>query len=146
MNHVDCFLTTLLPHSPFKKVKTLFARHEFQASIGNLPHIHLMLRVSWEELKEEEIFFVNDLVRASYLDIVKMDEIPRYIEEDLFKTPSDAKEITNLGQHILGHHYCSSKCLVRIGENKYVCRKPNYLLMNPAPNNTREVYRLSQKW
>ena len=130
-----------IPHSPFKKVKTLFARHEFQASIGNLPHIHLMLRVSWEELSDGEKIFVNDLVRASYLDIVKIDEIPRYIEEGLFKEASDAKEITNLGREILGHHYCSPKCLVRIGEDKYVCRKPNYLKMNPAPNNTREVYK-----
>ena len=81
------------------------------------------------------------MVRASYLDIIKIDEIPRYIEEGLFKEASDAKEITNLGKEILGHHYCSPKCLVRIGEDKYVCRKPNYLKMNPAPNNTREVFK-----
>ena len=65
------------PYSPFKKVKTLFARHEFQASIGNFPHICLMLRVSWEELADGENCFVNGLVRASYLDTIKMDEIPR---------------------------------------------------------------------
>ena len=50
-----------------------------------------MLRVSWEELTDEEKTFVNDLIRASYLDIVNVDEIPRYIEEGLFKEASDAK-------------------------------------------------------
>ena len=73
------------PSSPFRKVVTLFARHEFQASIGNLPHIHCMLKVGWEYLSEEEKKIVNNLVRASYLDIIKMDEIPRFIEEGLFK-------------------------------------------------------------
>ena len=129
------------PSSPFKKVKTLFARHEFQVSINNLPHIHCMLRVAWEDLSTEEKDFVNDLVRASYLDIVKMDEIPRYIDEGLFKTAYDAKEITNLAKNILAHHYCSPKCLVKVGDNKFVCRKPNYLLMHPPPNNTRDMYK-----
>ena len=30
--------------------------------------------------------------------------------------------------------------MVRVGENKFVCRKPNYLKMNPQPGNTRETY------
>ena len=101
-----------------------------------------MLKVAWEDLSEQEKYFVNDLVRASYLDIIKMDEIPRYLQEGLFKTASDAREITKLGKSTLGHLYCTPKCQVRVGENKYICRVPNYLLMNPPPNNTREVYKI----
>ena len=37
----------LSPHSPFKAVDAFFARHEFQSSKGNLPHIHAMLKVKW---------------------------------------------------------------------------------------------------
>ena len=117
----------------------MFARHEFQASVGNLPHIHLMLRVSWNELSENEQLFVKDLIRASHLDVIRVDDIPRYIEEGLLKHPSDVQVITNLAKSILAHH-CTPKCQVRVGENKYVCRKPNFLLMNPKPDNTREVY------
>lgn len=46
------FLNYLLksPHSPFKQVDAIFARDEYQAEVGNLPHIHLMLSISWDML------------------------------------------------------------------------------------------------
>ena len=127
------------PSSPFKKVETMFARHEFQASVGNLPHIHLMLRVKYNELIATETTFVNDLVRAGYLDIIRVNEISCYIEKGLFQHPSDVKIITKLAKSILVHH-CIPKCPVRLGEDKFVCQKPNYLKMKPCPGNTKEIY------
>ena len=61
------------PHSPFINVESLFARHEFQASVGNLPHIHAMLKIAWHLLTMAQRAFVNDLIRASLLDIVRVD-------------------------------------------------------------------------
>ena len=100
-----------------------------------------MLGGAWEDLSTEDQVFVNDLVRYSYMHIIKIEKIPRCIEEGLLKLVSDAKVVTNLGKMILTHHYCSPKCLVRRDQNEYVCRKPNYLLMNPPPNNTRDIYK-----
>ena len=31
--------------SPFQHVESLFARYKFQASVGNLPHMHAMLKI-----------------------------------------------------------------------------------------------------
>ena len=94
-----------------------------------------MQKVLWNELSENQKILVNDLVIAIHF----VDEILRYIEEELFEHPSDLKIITDLTKSILAHHY-TPICQVRLGENKYVCRKPNYLSMNPKPENTRQVY------
>ena len=60
------------PHRPFINVEYLFARHEFQESVGNLPHIHVMLKITWHLLTMAQRLFVNDLIRASLLDIVRV--------------------------------------------------------------------------
>ena len=61
------------PHSPFINVESLFARHKFQTSVGNLTHIHAMLKIAWHLLTMAQRAFVNDLIRASLLDIVRVD-------------------------------------------------------------------------
>ena len=127
------------PSSPFKSVSSLFARHEFQSQAGNLPHIHAMVKVNWEELSCDQKEFVRDCIRASVLDIVRVDEIPRLIEEGLLTHSSDVKMITNLGSQIL-KHLCNPRCLVMVGDDTFVCRKPNYLKKNPPPGNTTEKF------
>ena len=127
------------PFSPFKNIETIFARHEFQSSIGNLPHIHAMLKLMWNAMSQEQRDHVNELIRASYLDIVRVDERPRLIEEGRCQHDLDVKEIIELAKSIVVHR-CSLKCMIRVGENKFVYRKLNYLKMNPHPGNTRETY------
>ena len=51
----------------------------------NLPHIHFILRIVLEELTDDEKLVVNYLVWACYLDIVKVDEVTRYIEEGVLR-------------------------------------------------------------
>lgn len=101
-----------------------------------------MIKIAWHLLTEEEKVKVRDLIRASHLDIVKVDEIPRLIEEGLIKDASQVRSISELGRKILSHLVCSPSCLVMVAEDKEVCRKPNYLLKNPAPNITRETYEI----
>jgi hypothetical protein len=127
------------PSSPFKNVDSIFARHEFQSTVGNLPHIHAMLKVKWENLSQEERECVNDCIRASVLDIVRVDEVQRHVDEGLFKHPSDLKNVIDIAMAVLPHK-CNPRCLVMTGPNKFTCRKPNYLLMNPQPGNTHEKY------
>jgi hypothetical protein len=94
------------PSSPFKRVESIFTRHEFQSSVGNLPHIHAMIQVMWHELSEDEKDCVNECICASYLDIIRVDKIQNLIDEGLLKHPSDVKIITQLAKEILVHH-CS---------------------------------------
>ena len=44
-----------------------------------------MIRLQWEEMTEDETYFVNDLIRASVLDIVRPEEVYLFIEEDIFQ-------------------------------------------------------------
>ena len=85
--------------------------------------------------------FVNGLIRASLFDIVRVDEIQRLIDEGLFKNSNDVKKIFDIGRSVLNHHF-TPRCLVMVDEDKYVCRKPNYLTMNPPPGNTRSTYQI----
>ena len=109
----------------------------FKVMQKNLPHIHAMLKVNWTQLTNDEKLFVNDCIRASVLDIVKVEETNRLIDEGLWKNKNEIYKLTSLATSILSHK-CSPRCLVMIDENKFVCRKPNYLKMNPPSGNTIE--------
>ena len=84
------------PSSPFKNVSSLFARHEFQSQAGNLPHIHTMIKINWNSLTNQEKQFVNDCIRASVLDIVKVHEMQRLVDEGLLNDVCEVSKITNL--------------------------------------------------
>ena len=73
------------PYSPFKSVDAFFARHEFQSTKGNLPHIHAMLKVNWGSLNTQERIFVRDLIRADVFEIVKPHEVQQLYDEKLLK-------------------------------------------------------------
>ena len=75
------------------------------------------------------------------MDIIKVEEINCLIDEGLINTSSEVRNITNLAKNILSHK-CNPRCLVMVGENKFVCRKPNYLKMNNPPGNTIEKYEI----
>ena len=129
------------PSSPFKNVSSLFARHEFQSQADNLPHIHTMIKIYWNSLTNQEKQFFNDCIRAGVLDIVKVHEMQRLVDEGLLNDVCEVSKITNLAKKILSHK-CTPRCLVMIGENKFVCRKPNYSKMNNPPGNPSEKYEI----
>ena len=62
----------IIPSSSFKNVDIIFARHEFQSTVGNLPHIHAMFKVKWDKLSQEEKKCVNECIHASVLDIIRI--------------------------------------------------------------------------
>ena len=65
---------------------------------------------------------LNDLIRASLFDIVRVDEIQRLIYEGLFNNKNDVTNIFDIFRSVLSHH-CTSICLVMLEEDKYVCHK-----------------------
>ena len=100
-----------------------------------------MLKIAWNLLTMYQREFVNNLIRDSLLDIVRVDEIQRLIDKGLFKNSNNVTKIFDIGQSVLSHH-CTPRCLVMVDEDKYVCRKTNYLTMNPPPGNTRSMYKI----
>ena len=124
-------------HSPYKKVLSIFSRNEYQASAGNLSHIHLILEVDIKKLNQQEKDFVDDLCRCSVLDIVRSNEIQKYIDNGTFKTLDDHRDMVQNGLKFLGH-VCNSRCLVRIDGGGFRCRKLNYLLI--SLDNTKHTY------
>lgn len=64
------YLTTSTS-SPFKKIKSVFLRNEYQKDIGNLSHIHMIIQIDWDLLNPDEVKEVKDLIRANVMDIVR---------------------------------------------------------------------------
>ena len=126
------------PSSPFQKVAAMFARHEFQKDIGNLPHIHAMIKIAWEALSQSQREFLDELICASILEIVRPEEVQRFIEHGLLKSLLDLKGVIQNASKIFPHR-CNERCLIAVGPNEYRCRKLNFLLTNRPPNNTRSV-------
>jgi hypothetical protein len=131
------------PSSPFCKVGSIFARCEYQKDVGNLHHIHLILQVEYDLLTEEQIDFVNNLVRASVLDVVRPHEVSKLIEEGVFKCIDDYTDMQNDAKSMLSH-VCGSRCVRITNDGKFVCRKLNNLLEacnDPNLTNTRDSFK-----
>ncbi len=124
--------------SPFKKVLTMFARFEYQKDVGNLPHIHSLLKIHWETLSSEEKEFVKELIRASVLEIVRPDEAEHLRRDGIISSMHDIDDIIKDAQTMLTHH-CSPRCLMAVGDGVYKCRKVNYL--RETLDNTRHVFK-----
>ena len=71
-----------------------------------------MIILQWEEMTEYETGFVNDLIYASVLDIVRPDEVDRSIEEVIFTDCHDVYTVYNNVMKILSHIY-NGKSLLR---------------------------------
>ena len=98
-----------------------------------------MFKILCSALNAAQKKFVNNLIRASYMEIVRPEECQRLIREGLIKDVFEVKKIHDLGKKILSHR-CSPRCQVMVGPNKFVCRKPNNLSLNPPPSKTREKF------
>ncbi len=80
--------------SPYHPSEAIFCRDEYQADVGNLPHIHMMISLEkCIEINEEQTEKFHDLVRASIVDIVRGDEVQGLIDEGLLKDFSDVYEV-----------------------------------------------------
>lgn len=128
------------PSSPYIDVGALFARDEYQAEVGNLPHIHLMLSINWEKLNQSQKDSINDLIRASVCNIVRHDEVDQLIEEGLLESVDDVEDVENDGKIILPHR-CNQRCLVRVsdgdGPEAFRCKKQNNLKI--SSDNTKHT-------
>lgn len=123
--------------SPFKDQKSIFSRKEYQKDRGNLSHAHVMNEVDWENLTDDQIDFVEDLIRASVCDIVRSDEVSEYIEEGIFDSVDDYYVIKIDGETFLAHR-CNDSCLVRMPDGTLRCQKLNNV--NISDDNTKHCF------
>ena len=122
--------------SPFKKVMCMFARHEYQKDVGNLPHIHAMIKIDPNTFTENEQYFTEELIRADVLAIVRPTEVEKLKEQGLVRDFDEMRDVIDDGSTVLPHT-CSERCLRAVGNGKYVCRHVKVLSKNQPPNNVR---------
>ena len=97
-----------------------------------------MLKVNWDNLSDEEKKFMDDLIRASVVDVVRTDEVNHLIEHGLLESMDDLKEVLDDAEKVLGHR-CGPACLVRDGPNSLKCKKLNNLIV--SPDNTKHIFK-----
>ena len=104
------------PTSPCAPVDAMWARDEYQDSIGNLPHIHLIKCIDEKVMYREQKARMDDLIRASICDIVRSDKVQHLIDDGIFKSVDDHKDMQNDAGDILPH-ICTERCKRRVGNN-----------------------------
>ena len=70
-------------------MRSIFSRDEYQNSIGNLPHIHMMVEMSLETLTEHQKGMLEELIRSYICDIVQAEDIEKLKEEGIIKNIDD---------------------------------------------------------
>ena len=63
----------------------------------------MMIEVYYDLLSADELYFVENLARASVCDIIKSDEIDPFVEEKLIFNKEDIHDIINDAQSFLSH-------------------------------------------
>ena len=125
-------------YSPFHPCETIFARDEYQDSVGNLPHIHALIGMDRSNMTTEQLDRVDDLVRASYGDIIKISDLEGLIDENIISSIHDRHEIEEDAKKFL-RHVCTERCKKRVSytgtDDDFICRKLNNCAV--SPDNTR---------
>ena len=75
--------------SPFHQCHSIFARDEYQNSVGNLPHIHALVGMNREIMTDDQISKVDGFTRGSYGDIVKINDLESLINENTIDSIDD---------------------------------------------------------
>ena len=114
------------PSSPYFPMDSIFVRDEFQELNGNLPHIHLMCSLKYEEMNDEQRYRIDNLVRASFGLIVRTDELSDFMKEGILESIEDWVDMNKDARDILAHH-CNERCMKRVGYSgkgtDFACRK-----------------------
>ena len=66
--------------------------------------------------------FVDDIIRAGIFDLVRSNEIQKFINDGIFEDASDVFEIYNNATSFLPHR-CNDSCLVKKADGQLNCRK-----------------------
>jgi predicted GIY-YIG superfamily endonuclease len=121
---------TKSPHSPYLNVKATFARREYQSNSGNLAHSHIIIGINEAELTREQKAFVDNLACGSVFDVVRCDNIEKYIKKGIIHSQDEIPPLVDNAIAFLTHK-CSNRCLVKTSTGQLRCRMPQYMRMTP---------------
>ena len=100
-----------------------------------------MLSIKVDLLDDVQREKIQGLIRASIADIVRIDEMEDFINDNILKSWEDVYDVRKLGQKKLSHK-CSQRCQMRIGpgdgSENFKCCKLNNMTVNP--NYTKDFF------
>ena len=99
-----------MPYVTFYPMKSIFSRDEYQNTIGNLPHIYMMVEMPLEDMTQEKKDTLEELIRSYVFDIVRAEDIQNLKDEGIIKNIDDVLDIKKDATNFLLH-----KCSMQIG-------------------------------
>ena len=120
------------PEKPFGvDVLKIFNRDEYQADVGNLCHMHMLVTLPLSYDNAEDKIKIQKLIRGSVDDIVSFDEVDGYIKEGLLDDWEDYELMKEQASKFLKHVH-DSRCKMRTGsgDKELKCRRPDPILMS----------------
>ena len=130
---IDYLVNSLEAKEGIGHVLKIFGRDEYQDGEGNLPHFHLLLALAQDISTDEGLRFVENLVRGSSAEIVREDEVDRFVEMGLLKNRDEWIRLQHDAKLFLSHNRCSQRCMRRLLDGTLVCRVPDNHLSSPDP-------------
>ncbi len=108
-------------------MRSMFARDEYQNTIGNLSHIHIMMvQMDVESMSDKQKDILEELIREYICDIVRDEDLEKLSNEGIIQSIDDVRSIEKDAECFLPHKY-SMRCLKRVphrgNNNDYVCKK-----------------------
>ena len=123
------------PEKPLGKIGAAFWRDEYQEDQGNLPHVHALFRVEFNEDDRCAVEEFQDRVRGCLVDIVRLDEIDDLVARGLLDSHEDWCEVLNLAEQILTHRTRRNMKRTGPGDNDIQPREGNNFYKHPNPTN-----------
>ena len=77
-----------------------------------------MVRLDWSQISEEETEFVKDLIRASIFDVVRPNEVERYVKEGFFTKMHDIHKVYEKAEKYLLHRR-NERCFVKRADGTF---------------------------
>ena len=123
------------------KAVAIFARDEYQALSGNLPHLHYVVVIDKKALGPNAQEKIMAMFRTSPYEMIKSEDLQSFIDEGLLKSEHEVGEKLSLATEILSHK-CGPRCQMRVGSGdgpeNFKCRKPHSVFDTPDP--TRDCF------
>jgi predicted GIY-YIG superfamily endonuclease len=115
----------------------LFWRDEYQDGEGNLSHIHGLARAVVGS--EEELRVLRDKIRGFNADIVRVEEVPDFVERQIFDKHDDWYEMSEEARTILTHRTERNKKRTGTGDDDVTSRTVDPVYLTPDPTQHVEV-------
>ena len=112
--------------SPLKKLLAIFERRKYQKLGEILSHGHVIFELYYISITLEQKYFVGGLVRAYLCDILKPSETNCNVAEGVFESHHYFDQVIEDANCFFSHK-CYDRCLVRIEDYSFCCRKLNDL-------------------